>query len=63
MKTNTSVDSAINAMIKRLLFASIRGWNVLKNETEVNAAPITEVIAAAHITIPKILYPTIPAAF
>ena len=50
-----AVDATINAMVVILKWSPIGLINVLKKETDVKAAPTTEVNAAAAITIPKIL--------
>jgi hypothetical protein len=42
--------------------AASRGENASKNDTEVNAAPTTDVIAAAQSTTPNARNPKPPAA-
>ena len=58
-----AVDKTMKATIVRLVFASMRLFSVFIKDTDVNAAPTTEVIAAAHITTPNMRKPTVPAAF
>ena len=53
MLTNMIVDTMINKLIIIFSFFETTGCNVFQNETEVNEAPTTEVIAAIQITIPK----------
>ena len=43
----------MNSEIINREFLATTGCKVLKNETEVYQAPTTEVIAEAHMTIPK----------
>ena len=62
MKIKISVAAIIKSEIIYCWFLSIAGCNVLKNDTEVKDAPTTDVIAAHHITNPKNLNPTLPAA-
>jgi hypothetical protein len=56
------VENNIKPIIKYLKFLRMKGCSVFINETEVNAEPTTDVMAALHNTIPNSLYPTIPAA-
>jgi len=62
MKTNMQVVSTIKIEMHRRSYFINAEWKVLKKETEVYEAPITEEMAALHNTTPKIRRPTSPAA-
>ena len=66
----TGLPILIKIMVERIMKALIiifslfftAGTNVFQKETEVKDAPTTDVMAADHITMPKNLYPSSPAA-
>ena len=51
--TNIAVDKRIKQLITIFSLFLTAGINVFQKETDVNDAPITEVMAALHNTIPK----------
>ena len=62
MKTKMQVERIMNIEMQSLSYLMNNGWNFLKKETEVYAAPTTEEIAALHNTTPKMRRPKFPAA-
>src|SRR5688500_7284549 len=57
-----TVERRMNADMIHLSFLKIKPDKVFKKETEVNDAPMTDVIAAHHMTSPKKRKPMSPAA-
>jgi hypothetical protein len=53
MLTKMIVDAIMNKLIIIFSFFETTGCNVFQNETDVNEAPTTDVIAAIQITMPK----------
>lgn len=60
---NTVVEKAMKRTMASRVRHSVHVPKVFKNEMDVYAAPITDVIAAHHITMPKSRWPISPAAF
>src|SRR5688572_250751 len=60
--TKTQVVKVIKTDIHHRSCLASQGWKVLKNETDVYDAPITDEMAALQRTTPKIRNPISPAA-
>ena len=49
----TSVEKAMKPTMNHFSFLAINGWTVLRKETEVYAAPMTDVIPAENSAMPN----------